>query len=239
VPLMCVIVYEVLARYLFTAPTRWAYDISRMLYGAMFVLGAAYALSKGVHIRADFIYRRWSAKTQGWVDTLLYLVCYFPTMGIFLWVSTEWAWIALSRGERATDTAWMPLLGPLKSCVPIGIAFLILQGISELLKSVHAARTALVMDPNSRPFRPERPCDPITIRSNRPRTATSAMAVELPPCVKLDRAATPALSSRASAGRRTSPACSRRIARALSRPIALAMRAEIWGCTLSNRMTGA
>ena len=139
-PLMLVIVYEVTARYLFTAPTRWAYDISRMLYGAMFVLGAAYALSKGVHIRADFIYRRWPVKTQGLVDTLLYLVCYFPTMGIFLWVSTEWAWISLSRGERGTDTAWMPLLGPLKSCVPIGISFLILQGISELLKSVHAAR---------------------------------------------------------------------------------------------------
>jgi TRAP-type mannitol/chloroaromatic compound transport system permease small subunit len=139
-PLMLVVVYEVMARYLFTAPTRWAYDISRMLYGAMFVLGAAYALSKGVHIRADFIYRRWSVKTQGWVDTLLYVVCYFPTMGIFLWVSTEWAWVSLSRGERGTDTAWMPLLGPLKSCVPLGISFLILQGISELLKSVHAAR---------------------------------------------------------------------------------------------------
>jgi len=140
VPLMVVIVYEVMSRYLFTAPTRWAYDISRMLYGAMFMLGAAYALSKGVHIRADFIYRRWSVKTQGWVDTLLYLICYFPTMGIFLFVSTEWAWISVSRGERGTDTAWMPLLGPLKSCVPIGISFLILQGISELLKSVHAAR---------------------------------------------------------------------------------------------------
>jgi len=140
VPLMLVIVYEVMARYFFAAPTRWAYDISRMLSGAMFMLGAAYALSKGVHIRADFIYRRWSVKTQGWVDTLLYLVCYFPTMGIFLWVSTEWAWTSLSRGERGTDTAWMPLLGPLKSCVPIGISFLILQGISELLKSVHAAR---------------------------------------------------------------------------------------------------
>jgi TRAP-type mannitol/chloroaromatic compound transport system permease small subunit len=140
VPLMVVIVYEVLSRYLFTAPTRWAYDISRMLYGAMFMLGAAYALSKGVHIRADFIYRRWSVKTQGWVDTLLYLICYFPTMGIFLFVSTEWAWVSVSRFERGTDTAWMPLLGPLKSCVPVGISLLILQGISELLKSIHAAR---------------------------------------------------------------------------------------------------
>ena len=139
-PLMLAVVYEVIARYFFTAPTVWAYDISRMLYGGAFVLGAAYALSKGVHIRADFIYRRWSVKTQGQVDTAMYLICYFPAMIIFLWVATDWAWASLSRGERGTDTAWMPLLGPVKSCLPIGIALLILQGISELLKSVHAAR---------------------------------------------------------------------------------------------------
>ena len=139
-PLMLVMVYEVVARYFFTAPTVWAYDLSRMLYGATFMLGAAYALSKGVHIRADFIYRRWSARTQGRVDTALYLICYFPTLLIFLWVSSEWAWTSVSRAERGTDTAWMPLLGPLKSCVPIGIVFLLIQGVSETLKSVHAAR---------------------------------------------------------------------------------------------------
>ena len=139
-PLMLVIVYEVTARYLFTAPTRWAYDISRMLYGAMFVLGAAYGLSKGVHIRADFVYRKWSIQTQGKVDLALYLICFFPSMIILLWVSTDWAWISVSRMERGMDTAWMPYLGPIKSCLPIGVAFLILQGVSEVLKCVHAAR---------------------------------------------------------------------------------------------------
>ena len=139
-PLMLVVVYEVMARYFFTAPTVWAYDLSRMLYGAAFMLGAAYALSKGVHIRADFLYRRWSVQTQGRVDTALYLICYFPALLIFLWVSSEWAWISVSRGERGTDTAWMPLLGPLKSCVPIGIVFLLIQGVSETLKSVYAAQ---------------------------------------------------------------------------------------------------
>jgi TRAP-type mannitol/chloroaromatic compound transport system permease small subunit len=141
VPLMLSMVYEVLARYLFTAPTTWAYDLSRMTSGALFVLGAAYALSKGVHIRADFIYRRWSVRTQGRMDTALYLICYFPTMLIFLWVASEWAWVSLSRGERGTDTAWMPLLGPVKSCLPVGIVLLLVQGFSELLKSIHAART--------------------------------------------------------------------------------------------------
>jgi TRAP-type mannitol/chloroaromatic compound transport system permease small subunit len=141
VPLMFGMVYEVIARYLFTAPTLWAYDISRMIYGAMFVLGAAYALSKGVHIRSDFLYRKWSAQTQGKVDSALYLLCYFPAMLIFLWVSSQWAWVSVVRGERGTDTAWMPLLGPLKSALPIGIVFLLVQGVSELLKSLHAARS--------------------------------------------------------------------------------------------------
>jgi len=132
-------VYEVMARYFFTAPTMWAYDISRMLYGALFVLGAGYALSKGVHIRSDFLYRNWSVRNQGRVDTALYLIFYFPSMLIFLWVAGNWAWIAVDRGERGMDTAWMPLLGPIKSCLPFAVAFLIIQGVSELLKSYYAA----------------------------------------------------------------------------------------------------
>jgi TRAP-type mannitol/chloroaromatic compound transport system permease small subunit len=103
-------------------------------------IGAAYALSKGVHIRADFIYRRWSVRTQGRMDTALFIICYFPTLLIFLWVSSEWAWTSVSRGERGTDTAFMPLLGPLKSALPLGIVFLLIQGVSELLKAIHAAR---------------------------------------------------------------------------------------------------
>ena len=70
VVIMGSMIYEVVARYAFTAPTIWAYDISRMFYGAAFVLGGGYALSKGVHIRSDFLYRNWSVKTQGRVDTL-------------------------------------------------------------------------------------------------------------------------------------------------------------------------
>ena len=140
VPLMFAIVYEVCSRYFFTAPTLWAYDISRMVYGAMFMLGAAYALSRGVHIRSDFIYQYWSVKNQGRVDLALYLILYFPSLLIFLWVSSDWAWVSVSRFERGTDTAWMPLLGPIKACVPIGIAFLLIQGVSESLKALHAAR---------------------------------------------------------------------------------------------------
>lgn len=139
VPIIFAMIYEVVARYVFTAPTVWAYDISRMFYGAAFVLGGGYALSKGIHIRSDFLYRNWSVKTQGRVDTLLYVVFFFPTMLLLLSVSGEWAWRSVSQGERSMDTAWAPLLGPIKSTLPFGILFLTIQGVSELLKSVYAA----------------------------------------------------------------------------------------------------
>lgn len=141
VPLIFAMTYEVTARYFFTAPTVWAYDVSRFLYGAMFVLGAGYALSKGIHIRSDFIYRTWSVKTQASVDAVLYLLLFFPTMLILLWYSFDWAWTSFIREERGMDTAWAPLLGPVRLTLPAGIALLILQGVSELLKSLYAIST--------------------------------------------------------------------------------------------------
>ena len=141
VPLCVAMVYEVIARKYFLAPTMWAYDISRMLYGALFMLGAGYALSRGVHIRADFLYRNWPARAQGVVDAALYLIFYFPGLLVFMWTSVDYAWVAIDRGERGMDTAWMPYTGPVKSALPVGALLLLIQGVSETLKSLHAART--------------------------------------------------------------------------------------------------
>ena len=164
VPLCLAMVYEVIARKfgispaiwfqelgrIFTdpdapslispAPTLWAYDVSRMLYGAMFMLGAGYALSTGVHIRADFIYRNWSPRTQALVDLVMFLILYFPGMLVLFWVSSEFAMTAWQRGEKAMDTAWMPQLGPIKTAIPVGVFFLLLQGISEVLKCLYAVK---------------------------------------------------------------------------------------------------
>jgi len=138
VPLLAAMTWEVVARKLFLAPTLWAYDISRMVSGAMFMLGAAYALMRGVHIRADFLYRGMSERNQARVDLALYLVFYFPSMLLFFWVTKDYAWEALSRGETSMDTAWMPKLWPVRMAMPVGAALLILQGISEALKCVYA-----------------------------------------------------------------------------------------------------
>jgi len=139
IPLTFTMVYEVLARKLFNAPTMWAYDMSRFFYGALFMLGAGYALSKGVHIRADFLYRNFKTKTQGKVDFWLYLVFYFPGLSVFLYMTTIFLQESIMRGEKGMDTAWMPYMWPIKSCLWLGIVFLLVQGISELFKSYWAA----------------------------------------------------------------------------------------------------
>ncbi len=140
VPLMFGMVYEVFMRKVFVAPTDWAYDVSRMLCGGMFMAGAGYALMRGVHIRADFIYRNWSAKFQGMVDAFLYVVLFFPAMIFFLYISLEYASEAWIRWELSMDTAWMAPVAPVRTAMPLGAALLIMQGVSEVLKSVYAIR---------------------------------------------------------------------------------------------------
>ncbi|MEM9430205.1 MAG: TRAP transporter large permease subunit, partial [Pseudomonadota bacterium] len=153
VPLIFAIVFEVasrqgfsllsswgmddLARELGLGPTLWVYEFSRMVAGVLFMLGAGYALMRGVHIRADFIYRTWSRERQATVDTVLYLAFYFPAMIFFLWVSFEFTWRAWMTWERAMDTTMMAPLAPARTAMPLAALFLILQGISELLKSLY------------------------------------------------------------------------------------------------------
>ena len=140
VPLILGMVYEVFARKLFLAPTIWAYDMSRFLYGALFMLGAGYALSKGVHIRADFLYRNFKVKTQGTIDFVLYILFYFPGLFVFLYMTNIFVYESFKRGEKAMDSGWMPFMWPIKACLWVGIVLLLIQGVSELLKSYYAAR---------------------------------------------------------------------------------------------------
>jgi TRAP-type mannitol/chloroaromatic compound transport system permease small subunit len=141
VPMVLSLVYEVFARYLFTAPTIWAYDLTYMLYGSFFMLGAAYTLRRGAHIRTDSFYGAWSVRRQGWTDAACYLVLYFPGLIAFLWVGWEFFAKSFAQGERVVTSPWMPIVYPFKFVLPLATALLLLQGLSELIKSVHAGIT--------------------------------------------------------------------------------------------------
>ncbi len=139
IPIMVAMVYEVIARKIFIAPTLWAFDISRMLYGVSFMLGAAYGLMRGLHIRADFLYRGLSEKTQGRIDFTLYIVLFMPSMLFLLFAGYEFALKSIMQGERAGDSTWAPVVWPVKTALAVGVLLLLLQGVSEILKSWYAA----------------------------------------------------------------------------------------------------
>lgn len=139
IPMVGALVYEVFARYFLERPTMWAYDITYMVYGSHFMLGAAYALSLGAHIRTDFFYRMWSPRWQGRVDAFLYLFFFFPGIGFFLWLSWDFAQTSWAQGERIVTSPWIPPVYPFKTVIPVAAALLLLQGVSEFLKSLHAA----------------------------------------------------------------------------------------------------
>ena len=141
IPLIAVLTWEILVRKV-AQPTYWAFDLSYMLYGALFMLGAAYTLYRGSHIRTDFLYQTWPVKVQASVDAFCYLFLFFPGIAIFLWLSADWAILSWQREERAMASAWMPALYPLKSVLPVALALLLLQGVSEFLKCVYAIRHA-------------------------------------------------------------------------------------------------
>lgn len=142
-PMIGSLVYEVICRYFFNAPTIWAGDLSTILYGAFFMLGSAYTLQRQQHIRTDFLYANWSTRTKGWVDSILYITCYFPGLGIFLWLSWTYALKSTMLQERIISSPWMPHIWPLKLCIPLSVLLLLIQGVSELIKSLYSARTGL------------------------------------------------------------------------------------------------
>jgi TRAP-type mannitol/chloroaromatic compound transport system permease small subunit len=128
--------YEVFVRYALRDPTSWAFDLSYILYGAMFLMCGASTLSRGGHVRADIFYRRWSPRTQGGLELVLYFLFYFP--GVMALVIAGWGYGTESfaiREVSVNSPVGVPIW-PLKMLIPAAGVLLTLQGIAEVLRCV-------------------------------------------------------------------------------------------------------
>ena len=136
VPMTVATAFEVAARYVWSAPTRWTYEVSYMTYGAQFMLAAAYTLLKGGHIRTDVFYERWSARTRATIDAVCYLLLFFPGVAFFAYAGAMEAQLAWEIGERTgLRIAGVPVpMYVLKAVIPASAALLWLQGLSELVR---------------------------------------------------------------------------------------------------------
>jgi len=146
IPLVLGISYEVVARYVFNAPTSWAYEVTYQLYGTLFMLGAAYALHKGAHIRTDFFWEKFSPRTKGIIDSVSYVVFFFPALITLFVISANEAHYAWVIDEVSDQTPWRPVLWPFKTMIPLACLLLLIQGVSEFLKSFYEARTGIELE---------------------------------------------------------------------------------------------
>lgn len=132
--LMAAICYEVFCRYVLRDPTTWAYDVSLMLYGALFMMAGAYTLSRNGHVRGDFIYRKWTPRTQAKSDLVLYFLFYFP--GILALIYSGWGYFYLSYllNEHSSFSPEGPVIWPFKALIPITGVMMLLQGMVEVVR---------------------------------------------------------------------------------------------------------
>jgi TRAP-type mannitol/chloroaromatic compound transport system permease small subunit len=104
------------------------------------MLGAAYALYKGAHVRTDMLYEKWSERTKGWVDLVSYLFFFYPMLITLTVISIDDAWYSFSIHELSEQTPWRPIMWPFRSAIPLAALLLMLQGASESLKCWYRIR---------------------------------------------------------------------------------------------------
>jgi TRAP-type mannitol/chloroaromatic compound transport system permease small subunit len=133
--------YEVFSRYVLGQPTAWAFDASYILYGALFIMAGAYALSRNAHVRGDFLYRAWSVKTQAGMDLTLYILFFFPAIVAFIYAGYGFAAQSWMNMERSAFSPAGPPIYHYKTLIPVTGVFMLLQGVVEVVRCLVALRT--------------------------------------------------------------------------------------------------
>jgi len=135
--------YEVFVRYLLRSPTVWAFDISYMMYGTLFMLGGAYTLSRDAHVRADIFFRLMSPRKQAALEFVLYFLFFFP--GILALIFAGWRYV--SRSWRYLEVSTMsPANIPIyqfKTVIIVAGVLLFIQGIAQVMRCVICLKTGV------------------------------------------------------------------------------------------------
>jgi TRAP-type mannitol/chloroaromatic compound transport system permease small subunit len=133
--------YEVVSRYVFGAPTWWAFDVSWMLYGALFMMAGAYTLARNGHVRGDFLYRQWSETTQAKIDLTLYVVFFFPGIIALVYAGWKFAHFSWLINEKSPFSPDGIIIWPVKMLIPVTGVLMTLQGIAEVFRCIICIQT--------------------------------------------------------------------------------------------------
>jgi TRAP-type mannitol/chloroaromatic compound transport system permease small subunit len=136
VGLTLMISWEVFSRYALDDPHPWAFDVMSMMYGSLFMMAGAYTLSKNGHVRGDVLYGFFPPRLQAWLDLVLYILFFIPGVVALAWAGYGFAAESWAINEHSNITANGPPVYPFKTILPIAGAFLLAQGLVEIVRCI-------------------------------------------------------------------------------------------------------
>lgn len=136
VALTFMICWEVFSRYALDNPHAWAFDVMSMMYGSLFMMAGAYTLSKNGHVRGDVLYGFFPPRLQAGLDLALYFLFFIPGVVALAWAGYNYAADSWAINEHSNITADGPPVYPFKTIIPIAGAFLLLQGLVEIVRCI-------------------------------------------------------------------------------------------------------
>jgi len=132
--------YEVFVRYVLRDPTSWAFDISYMMYGTLFMMAGAYTLSRDGHVRGDVIYRLWKPRVQATVEMTLYFLFFFPGVLALVFAGMEYARESWFYGEVSVMSPANVPIFQFKTIIPVAGGLLLLQGVAQVCRCILCLR---------------------------------------------------------------------------------------------------
>ena len=134
------VAWEVFSRYALDSPRAWAFDAMIMLYGTLFMMAGAYTLAQNGHVRGDVIYGFFSPRAQAALDLTLYIVFFLPGVIALTYAGYFYAAESWAIRETSNITSEGPPYYPFKTVIPVAGAFVLMQGIVEIIRCVICLR---------------------------------------------------------------------------------------------------
>jgi len=138
-PLIVVVVFEVMMRYVFNAPTSWAFELTVFLYGVHFCFALAYAHKHNTHVAIDVFETRLSEKPRLILRIATNVVLFLPSVGLLTFYMCIMAANSWQQWEHASSS-WAPAIYPLKTFMALGFALFFLQGVAKLIQDIRSLK---------------------------------------------------------------------------------------------------
>ena len=134
--MVLIVFYDTIMRYAFNRGNVALQELEWHLFALIFLVGAAYTLKEGGHVRVDIFFMRFSPKAKALVDLLGHLILLIPFSVVIILSTEKFVFNSWAVREVSSDPGGLPARYLLKAMIPVAFTLLIIQAISEIIKNI-------------------------------------------------------------------------------------------------------